>query len=262
MAGSRWAAGAMLVACALVGGCAAATVATRQGRQAEQRQDYDRAVVEYTKALRLDPGDAHVRLALERAKLRAAQTHFVSGRRDEAIGKFDQALVEFEIASELNPGSTDIAHELDATRNQLRAKLALTPSTQTALQTLITKSRETPAGPRLPADLKIPASLVFRDASARDIFTTLARFAGISVAFDPAFEDTTLTLELHHSTLTGALDSVAAASGTFYAVTAPRTIVVAPDTAAKHQEYEQDVVRTFYLSNADLKETIDLLRTV
>ena len=35
-----------------------------------------------------------------------------------------------------------------------------------------------------------------------------------------------------------------------------------PDTPAKRREYEEEVVRTFYLSNADLKETMDLLRLV
>ena len=37
---------------------------------------------------------------------------------------------------------------------------------------------------------------------------------------------------------------------------------IVPDTPAKRREYEEEVVRTFYLSNADLKETIDLLRMV
>ena len=48
----------------------------------------------------------------------------------------------------------------------------------------------------------------------------------------------------------------------FYRVTAPRTIAIVPDTPAKRREYEEQVVRTFYLSNADLKETMDLLRIV
>jgi general secretion pathway protein D len=48
----------------------------------------------------------------------------------------------------------------------------------------------------------------------------------------------------------------------FWRVTAPRTISVVPDTTAKRREYEEEVVRTFYLSNADLKETIDMLRIV
>ena len=49
---------------------------------------------------------------------------------------------------------------------------------------------------------------------------------------------------------------------TFFRVTAPRTITIIPDTPAKRREYEEEVVQTFYLSNADLKETMDLLRIV
>src|SRR4029078_3396419 len=45
-------------------------------------------------------------------------------------------------------------------------------------------------------------------------------------------------------------------------VTAQRTVLVIPDTPAKRREYEEEIVRTFYLSNADLKETMDLLRIV
>jgi general secretion pathway protein D len=39
-------------------------------------------------------------------------------------------------------------------------------------------------------------------------------------------------------------------------------LTIIPDTEAKRREYEQQVTRTFYLSSADLKETIDLLRIV
>src|SRR5687768_5074261 len=71
----------MLAAAAiLISGCAVAT-ANRNGREAERRQDYDLAVVEYTKAVRLDPNNADARLGLDRAKLRAANEHFQRGRR-------------------------------------------------------------------------------------------------------------------------------------------------------------------------------------
>ena len=39
-------------------------------------------------------------------------------------------------------------------------------------------------------------------------------------------------------------------------------MLVVPDTPAKRREYEEEVVRTRYVSNADLKETMDLLRMV
>src|SRR4029450_10560402 len=71
-------AAALVAVCLLVGGCAASSAA-QHGRDAERLQDYDLAVVEYTKALKLKPDDVNVRLALDRAKLRAAEEHFQRG---------------------------------------------------------------------------------------------------------------------------------------------------------------------------------------
>jgi general secretion pathway protein D len=114
----------------------------------------------------------------------------------------------------------------------------------------------------LPTGVKMPASLTFRDATSRDVFTAISRLANISVIFDSAFRDTAVTVDLRNTTLEDALATVAGATRTFFRVTAPKTIVVIPDTPAKRREYEEEIVRTFYLSNADLKETMDLLRMV
>src|SRR5258708_36971411 len=91
---------ALLTLCLFAVGCAASG-ALRRGGDAEHRQDYDLAVVEYAKAVRLRPNDGNTRAALERAKLRAADDHFNRGRRLAATGKFDQALVEDQVAAEL-----------------------------------------------------------------------------------------------------------------------------------------------------------------
>ena len=101
-------------------GCAAST-ALRQGRDAERLNDYDRAVVEYAKAVRLNPDSLDARLALDRAKLRASQDHFQRGRRFAATMKLDQALIEYETAAQLNPSNADVEEELRSTRNKLRA---------------------------------------------------------------------------------------------------------------------------------------------
>jgi general secretion pathway protein D len=108
----------------------------------------------------------------------------------------------------------------------------------------------------------MPTSLVFRDASSRDVFLAIARFANVSISFDPAFRDAPVTIDLRGATLASALDAVADTTRSFFRVTAPRTVLIVPDTPAKRREYEEEVVRTFYLSNADLKETMDLLRMV
>jgi general secretion pathway protein D len=258
----RRGAAALLALCLFTAGCAASG-ALHRASDAEHQQDYDLAVVEYAKALRLNPEDANTRAALERSKLRASQDHFIRGRRLAALGKFDQALIEYEVAAELNPSSGDVDQELRATRNKLRAKIAVAREGKTELQTLMDRTRDLPPpGMDLPTGVKMPASLTFRDAGSRDVFTAIARLASISVIFDSAFRDTPVTVDLRNTTLDDALATVAGATRTFFRVTAPKTIVVIPDTPAKRREYEEEIVRTFYLSNADLKETMDLLRMV
>jgi general secretion pathway protein D len=247
---------------AALSGCATSG-ATDRAVQAERQQDWDRAVVEYTAAIRERPQDETARLSLERAKLRATQVHVSNGRRFASVGKLDEALIEYQIASQLSPASTEIEDAVRNIRTALRAKIAVAQDGKTQLQSLIERTRDLPpAGLDLPADAKIPDSLIFRDAGSRDVFTALARFAGISVVFDPAFRDAPLTIDLRKSTLEQALAAVSASTRNFYRLTAPRTLTIVPDTPAKRREYEEEVVRTFYLSNADLKETIDLLRIV
>ena len=246
----------MAAACASSG-------ALRRGQAAERRQDYDVAVVEFTKALRQHPDDANARVALDRAKLRASQDHFNKARRLGAVGKLDLALAEYEVASELNPTNGDIEDDLRSTRNKLRAKIAVAREGKTELQTLIERARDLPPpGLDMPQGVRMPASLTFRDASSRDVFTAIGRLANFSLIFDTSFRDAPVTVDLRNATLEDALGTIAGATRTFFRVTAPKTIIVIPDTPAKRREYEEEVVKTFYLSNADLKETMDLLRLV
>src|SRR5262245_39825165 len=232
---------ACLVLSAAAAGCASSG-AFRHAREAEQRQDYDRAVVEYSKALRQNPANTDARLSLERAKLRASQDHFSRARRFASLGKLDQALIEYEVAAELNPTNGEIDDELRATRNKLRAKVAVAREGKTELQTIIERARDLPPpGMDLPAGVKMPESLIFRDASSRDVFMTIAGFDNMRLVFDTAFREAQVSVDLRNASLEDALNTVAGATRTFFRVTAPKTIIVIPDTPAKRREYEEEI---------------------
>jgi general secretion pathway protein D len=243
-----------------------ACAASRQltgARSAETRQDYDAAVAEYTRVLKQSPGNTDARLGLERSRLRASQDHLSRARRLVAAGSLDEALLELQIASELSPANGDIQNELRIVRQQLRTQVTVREDGKTRLEALIDQSRATPLpGSDLPTDVTLPDSMIFRDASTRDILSAIGTFAGISVVFDPSFRDSAVSIDLRNVTLDRALTSLGTATRSFWRVTAPGTVTVIPDTQAKRREYEDEVVRTFYLSNADLKETIDILRIV
>ena len=243
-------------------GCAT-NPALRDARLAEAQQDFDRAVLEYTKVVRANPDDRNARASLEQAKLRAAQDHFTRARRLASIGKLDEALVEYQLALELNPTNQTIHDEMRTARTQMRAKIAVNEEGKTRLETLIAQSLEAPLpGNELPDDIALPDTLIFREANAREVFTAIAKFADLSIVFDPTFRDQPITIDLRKVELSQALDDVAAATRNFWRANGQRTVLIVPDTPAKRREYEEEIVRVFYLSNADLKETVDILRIV
>jgi general secretion pathway protein D len=71
-----------------------------------------------------------------------------------------------------------------------------------------------------------------------------------------------VSIDLRNASLEQALTSLSAATRNFWKSAGQRTITVVPDTQAKRREYEDEIARIFYLSNADLKETVDILRIV
>ncbi len=243
-------------------GCAT-TAALRSGERAELARDYDRAVMEYTRALQADPADRAAQQGLERSRLRSTQNHFARGRRFYAEGMLNEALVELQLAEELNLADSNVQALLNSVQTQLRTRTAVTPAGKTDLEMLIERSQTLrPLGFDLPANIRLPASLTFRDASSRDVYTALARMADVNIVFDPQFQVQPVTIDLRNAAFEDALALLSTATRNFYQVTAQRTITVIPDTPAKRTEYQDEIVRTFYLSNADVGETLDLLRIV
>jgi general secretion pathway protein D len=240
---------------ALAAGCATSG-AFRAGEKAERIQDYDRAVLEYQKAVKGSPDNAQYRRALERARIRAATDHANMGRRLAGRGLYSEAMNEYQLALELDPNAPGVAEgirEAEAERQRGRASLEEAKARA--------RERALP-GLELGADAQQPLGLVFRNASLREAYLALGRAAGVNVTFDPSFQDSTVSLDLKDVGFDQALNALAAAGRTFHRVVDAKVLNVVPDTPTKRREFEQQVVKTLFLSNADLKETIDLLRVV
>ena len=123
----------------------------RAGERAEVAKNYDLAVVEYTKAVRANPDDNEARLALERARLRAAQEHAFRARTLAGAERYEEALGEYQLASELNPSDALVDEALRDTRQKLRTKVAVTRNGKTELESLIERSRGVAAARARPA---------------------------------------------------------------------------------------------------------------
>jgi general secretion pathway protein D len=85
---------------------------------------------------------------------------------------------------------------------------------------------------------------------------------GLNVLFDPDYTSRPLNIELNGVTLYEALDLVAAESKTFWKPMTANTIFVATDNPAKRKELDENVIKTFYLSNLTAPtELQDLVNT-
>jgi general secretion pathway protein D len=245
-----------LVALAMAG-CATSS-AFRAGEKAEDRRDWDTAVLEYSRAVKDDPDNIHYQKGLERARLRASESHARNGRMLLARGLFKDALDEFRLALDLNPGSATLPKDIEDAERQQRG-VSPGPSVQ-ALKDRV-RERSLP-GLDLGPGADEPLGLSFRGASLRETYLALGRAAGVNFVFDPQFQDQTINIDLRDVPFEQALTALGSVGRTFHRVLDARVVSVIPDTPAKRRDNEQQVVRTFFLSNADLKETIDLLRIV
>jgi general secretion pathway protein D len=191
-----------LVTLTLALAACATTSGLRAGERAELAQDYDRAVVEYTRALELNPGNRAAQQGLDRSTIRAAQDHYTRGRRLYVASRLNEALVELEVAAELNPTDSNVADLLNTVRTQVRAQTPRAGAGKTDLEALVERSQNFRApGVELPTDVRLPASLTFRDASSRDIYTALARLANVNIVFDPQFRDQAVSIDLRNAVL-------------------------------------------------------------
>jgi general secretion pathway protein D len=241
-------------------GCATTSL-TKDAERAERAGRYDQAVALYTQALTEKPDDPRVQQNLQRARLRASASHALEATRRMSAGDLLGAKNELQVALTLNPSDTALAAqiaELDALIAEKGAE-----AERTSIASLKRRVSATPLGGLAVAPgAAAPAGFVFRDASLRDVLLSLGALADVNVIFDESFVDRPVTIDLEDATFEEAFQSLTTMTRNFYRVEGDRLINIIPDTEAKRREYEQQVTRTFYLSSADLKETIDLLRIV
>ncbi len=85
---------------------------------------------------------------------------------------------------------------------------------------------------------------------------------GINVLYAPRLKDNKTTIALRDVTANQALEMVMQAAGHFYKVLDERSVIVVEDTPQNRRDYEDLVVKTFFLSNADVKDVNNSIRAL
>jgi general secretion pathway protein D len=236
-----------------------------KGSDAEARQNYEQAYDFYKQAYALKPKDLKYRSSYERTRFLSAASHVHRGQILRDAGKLDEALVEFQKAVEIDPSSFIAQQEMRRTQQMIRE--AQNPPPQAAAgATALRRRLDSAQGPvELAPISNVPITLKLTE-DTKVIYETIGKLAGINVLFDPDYTSRRVRIELNGVTLEDALEVVSFETKTFWRPVTPNTIFVAQDNPAKRKELEQNVIKTFYLSNlsqpTELQDVVNAMRTI
>ena len=251
----------LLLVLGLLPGCATYKH-TRQATQAAALENWDAAVYHYMEALTIDPTNPRLRMELQRSRMRAGEQHFRLGLRFRDANDLHRAEQELSLAVQLDPTHQYAEVELAKVRKELA--ILAEPGGETKLEAMKKAASEMKVKPPiLDPKSKEPMSLSFPNpTNVKDIYHALGQAFGVNVLYDPRLKDNKITIDLRDVTATQALEMVMQAGGHFYKVLDERSVIIVEDTPQNRRDYEDLVVKTFFLSNADVKDVNNLIRAL
>jgi general secretion pathway protein D len=238
----------------------------QKGADAEARQNYEQAYDFYKQAYTLKPKDLKYRASYERLRFLSAASHVHRGQILRDGGKLEDALAEFQKALEIDASSFIAQQELKRTQQMIREAQNPEPQASAAGSNALRQRLESAQGPVDLAPISnVPITLKLTE-DTKVIYETIGKLAGINVLFDPDYTSRRVKIELNGVTLEDALEVVSLETKTFWRPVTSNTIFVAQDNPAKRKELEQNVIKTFYLSNlsqpTELQDVVNAMRTL
>jgi general secretion pathway protein D len=223
----------------------------KRGMDYEKQQQWDKAAQEYTLAVAADPSNMEYQLHFRRASFNASQTYMQQGRSLAERGDYVGAYNAFRQAYGYDPVNELAVSEMDRMLRLQAVKEGRSPggsrNGETSDGAVIT-----PASAQA-QDLATPPQQQLRvvdvKGDLKQLIRTLAEQLNLNVIFDrQSFaQSRQVDISLKDVTTAQALDYLFLQEGLFFQKLSRRTILVADQ--ARRPQYQQLVLRTFYLSN-------------
>ena len=213
------------------------------GDRARATGDLDAAAAAYQRVLEIESTQSRATKALAgiEADRRHAQT-FAMAQQDIKDGNADLADARLSGILAEDPGY--------AAATALRSKLAAARG-----PVMIT--------PKLRTRDNRPVTLQFRDAQTKMVFEVLSRQTGINFIFDKDIKsDGKTTIYVQDVPIEQAIDLVLGQNQLARQILSENMVLIYPNTSAKQKDYQDQIVKTFYLTSAAPKDVEGLLKTV
>lgn len=251
----------------------------KQGQEAESRKEWDKALQLFEQALASDPNDQAYQLSVRRTRFQASQAHVDKGQDLRKAGKLEEAMEEFQKAFALDAASTIAEQELRRTYEMIQREKrkaeggeestaeerGMTPS-QVARKEMETRTAGVLGVPELrPTNPKI-TNLKMNNQSVKVLFETVCKLAGVTAMFDSDFLQQNTgknhSLDLPNATLEEALDHLSVLTKAYWKPLSGNSIFITQDNVTKRRDYEEQVVKTFYLQNVTIAQELQEIATI
>lgn len=237
----------------------------KKGKAFELNQQWDLAAEQFALALSQKPDNIEYRLHMLRALSNASLMFMERGKKLSQQKDYEGAYQAFRQAY-----SYDSTNEMALARMREMLELLGVPIEKSELPSdeiqKISARMEQFRKDALP-DRKL-STYKFNytsDTSLESVIRSIAKLAKLNVVFEDSIARTVETkkvkFELENVTAPRALEILFDAQRLDYSIVGPRTIMVYQEAIANKQRYEQLLVRTFYIKNADINDARNVLQT-
>ena len=224
----------------------------KRGLQYESAQQWDKAAQEYTLAVAADPSNMEYQLHFRRASFNASQTYMQQGRSLSERGDFVGAYNAFRQAYGFDPVNELAVSEMERMLRLQAVKEGRAPETKPG-ETSENGTGTPPTPVNGQAQDFTPREQQLRVVDVKGDLKTLIRNLADQLNLNVIFDRTSFAqsrqvdISLKDVTTAQALDYLFLQEGLFFQKLSRRTILVADQ--ARRPQYQQLVLRTFYLSN-------------
>ena len=222
---------------------------------------YDEAVAEYRSALRSDPTNTKARIGIKRASQRAAEAHLTLARQAEMKGYTDTLLTEVRKALVLDPDN-QIAQDWLIKLEQKLAREKAEADSAEDLDLMKVKADATNVVQLNPRSIDGIDLNFSRRTSLKEIFGTLSKASGVNIITHTSFQDATISIDLRGLPFQRVLDTLMLQNDLFFKVIDKNTIMIFKATPQNREQYENQIIKTYYLSHADPNELRSTLTTI
>lgn len=253
---------AVLAALLLLAGCASSATLKRADAHATAGE-WDNAITYYQQVLSEDPDNHEARNKLKLARSSASAFHRSEGAKLVRAGDLQAAQLELELAVRLDPANQQAVVDLGRVTEALESALAAADARRTPIEEAIDRAEAvSPPVPSIAHTARGLMTFDYRRAKLKEIYRALGRLGGINVILDPDIDNPTTSFFLADVTYENAWDVLTSTHGHFHRPIASNTLIVAPDDQNKRRQYEPQVLRTYYLSNADPEQVSGTLQSI